>query len=696
MLKFIRKYQLFILVIGGSLLMVVFLLEPVLTRLSPSPMKAKIATMADGSTFRRGDIQNANVAISLLSRVNPRALGARNVGGMGLDQSSESNTALHWLMLVKQAEDAGLVGESGDGAGWIEELATVEAQIQLQSMFQQGQANFQTPEEAELFLQATRDQYMQIMSRNASLSASNAGGTMEDVYRILAQARGVYRMLASVQSLPAFSDLGAIDAAHTALDAVAVNAAIINSSLISSTVGDPGDETLQTFFETYKDLAPSENEYNIGYTQPTRIQLGWLTLDKNTFMNAVKVDRIELNKIWRQDRVKYPGDFAAERLELERQFREDLATDMMIEADRIIRAQVLAKTNGLPSKNGILELPEDWESQRPRLEQIADIVTERISEQFSVVLTRPSVDLIGDRWLNANSIRSLRGIGLASYRVGSRQIQTQFLPQFFELTEDNTTGLDVQVGLPLVDPAAEDQIGNRYYAVVLDVRARGGADEIGDVGRERVLADYQSVEAYKSLSAMIAQIEGEISANADLAPSIDMAMSLSEDPLSDQRPGVYKNILVLKETIDPGTSSANVDPRLNTEEFRNAVREAAENLDPLASPEDVLANPIPVVVAIPSSRSIAIALVVAPRPATNERFTQLANSLIRVTAQRELVDAGFAENDPFSFAALSKRFELTRLESDDDDAIDSDTESESESESESQEPTPEGDESADG
>lgn len=665
MLRIIRKYQLIILAIGGSLLMVVFLFQPVLTRLAPSPHKTKIAKLDDGSNYTRMDIQQANVAISLLKRVNPRALGPRSAGGMGLDGSSESNVALHWLLLVKQAEKAGLIGGAGDGAAWLLDIAQTESMIQVMTETRQGL--LRTPEEQQQRLAELSAQIATIMNTNAARSAGIAGGTMDDVYRILAQARGIYRLLSSIQTMPAFSDLGAIQAAHESVDSVAVNAVILDSSLVVSAVPEPSDEQLQAFFDVYKAQSPDDNDFRIGYTQPTRIQLGWMMLEKNVFMNTVKVDRVELNKIWRKDREQYPGDFALERINLERQYREDLATDMMIEADRIIRAQILAVTNGLPSVHGILTLPADWDAKRPHLEDISNTVVSRINEQFSVSLPTPSLTMIGDRWLNANAIVSLPDFGNSAYRVGSRQLPTYSLPQFFELTETNTTGLDVQVGLPLVDPAATDEIGNRFYAVVLAVRNQGPADTIADVTRESVLADYKAVKAFELLSARMDEFKAAIASNGDLAPAVDLALAMASDQTAVTRPGVIRNILVRRDAIDRGVLTNFVDPRLNTEDFRNAVIESADGLDPLISPKAVAANPIPVVMALPSARSVALSLVIAPRPVTAERFQTIARGVVNNAAQRELLDATADLEDPFSYSAMTTRFGLVRLNADKDD-----------------------------
>ncbi|MFG0245804.1 MAG: hypothetical protein ACF8MF_07120 [Phycisphaerales bacterium JB052] len=664
MIKFIRKFQLLILVVGGSLLMVVFLLQPILTRLSPSAQNTKIATLNDGTKITRGDIDRARAAITLLGRSNPQALGPMVQGGLGLTTESDRAAALHWIMLADHARNAGLIGEAGDGQAWIPVIAERLAQSFVENEARSGR--IQSMEQFEQLMNEARAQYIDLINRSAQSAANSMNGKMEDVYRTLAEARGMYRMMSGLVTLPAYSDAGAIAAAERLYDAVAVDAVLIKASTISSGIEDPSEEELQSFFDAYKDQNAAENEYGIGYVQPTRIQLGWITLDKNMFMNAVKVDRVELSKMWQQDRDTYSGDFASEKFELERQYREDQANNMMIEADRIIRSQVLAKTNGIPNREGILQLPDDWDTRYPKLDEIADTVTQRLNEKFNMSLPTIEVNLIGDRWLNQNDITLLDGVGRSSYQVGSRQIPMMALPQFFELEEANKTGLDVQPLLPIVDHAAVDELGNRYYAMVLDVRKAGPSDSIDDAGRERVVDDYKSLQAFELLQTRNEELVGLVEGSGDLASAIDAVMSMSNDENSD-RPSVLSQILVRADSVNPGRITSFVDPDLNNESFRDEVIEAARDLDPLADPEVVSENPIAVGVALPGSRSIALAKLIAPRPLTLEEYRLRANQAIQQTAGLELMESGYLETNPFSFESLSERYGLEILVSEDDE-----------------------------
>ncbi len=668
MLKFIRKYQMLILVVGGSLLMVVFLLQPVLTRLAPSPLKSKVATLGDGTTFTQGDIIRAQAAITLLTRSNPRALQPMSMGGLGLELEEGQvtrATALHWLMLADLAQRAGLVGEVGDGMSWIDEIAENEALIQVQTEIRQGL--IQDDATYQQRIAELKTQIISAINRNANAAAANMNGSMEDVFRTLAEARGMYRLVNTVYGVPSFSDAKAIDVTRDMSDAVAVNAALIDSALVAGAIDEPTDSELAEFFDRFRDQQPGENDFGIGYQQPTRIKLGWITLNKQRIKDAIEIDRVEIQKIWQREKDNYTGDFAAERFNIEEQYREEQAASIMVEADRQIRAQVLSKTSNLTKVDGVTQLPDNWEEQAPKLDEIAQAVTARLNEQFGLALPALEVNIIGDRWLSDRAIISLPGIGFSTYRIGSRQIPLYTLPQFFEPDAPTNLGLDVQPMLPIVDHAATDQNENRYYAMVIDVREAGPADSIDDAGREQVLADYKSLKGFELLQARSDELAELIRENDDLAPAINMIMSMIPDSEA-ARPSVFREILVRKGSVAPGRIASNVDQRLNAEAFREDVLSAASDLDPLITPEKVQQNPIVITTALPQSRSLALGLVLAPRPLTIETYRVAAASAMRQATGTEMREAGYFDHNPFSYTALTERFGLEILKKDEDES----------------------------
>ena len=120
-----------------------------------------------------------------------------------------------------------------------------------------------------------------------------------------------------------------MQAAQNRFDTIAVDAAIIKGESFASSIPVPSDSQLQAFFDQYKADAPSDNDHLIGYTQPARIKLGYLTLNKLIIESTIEIDRIELRKVWTldhklpEDQRKYPGDFAGERATIEIAYRSE-------------------------------------------------------------------------------------------------------------------------------------------------------------------------------------------------------------------------------------------------------------------------------------------------------------------------------------------------------------------------------------
>jgi hypothetical protein len=233
MLKFIRKYQLIILAVGGSLLMVVFLFQPIIGKLSPDPRKATVATLADGTKFNGFDYQRASFDLAVIKRISPLLLLPSQQGGLGIEQGNGDEAELHWLLLSKMANDAGLVGDAGEGITWIPELARRNAGFQLQQQAQQGLIQFNSEQEFAQAVAQLAPQYEAPLQRNVALATGmSQGATEDDVYRTLATARGIERFYRVYSSVPSYSDIGAMDAAKQRYDAIAVDAVVIKRSPI--------------------------------------------------------------------------------------------------------------------------------------------------------------------------------------------------------------------------------------------------------------------------------------------------------------------------------------------------------------------------------------------------------------------------------------------------------------------------------
>ena len=675
MLKFIRKFQLVILAIGGSLLMVVFLLEPVLTSFQRSQLNRTVARLADGSKVTQFELDRARSELELARRVAPAVFLPKHQQGLGLSPDSEGDSddhVFHWLLMSRMAVDAGLVGGAEDGRALIELELRAELSEAVQALSFQVQQGAISPEEAMAQLGQYETSRRAQLEREVGIAAGSARNTTEDdIWQALAKFTGAYRLMQIYLTAPAFSPGGAKAGLKDLYDSVAVNAAVIPGTVLGAGLPDPTEEQLQAFFEPLAGINPAEHPDGLGYLQPGRMRLGWLVLDREAISAAVPADRVEMRKIWEldsrkpEDQRQYPGDFASERAAIEQEFRATRTDQLMIEADRVIRAEVLRTTRTLEREGDRLVLPPDWNDKRPRLDAIAEAIVERMREQGAPMQT-PTVEIRDNTWLRSADIDNLPGVGRAFYRVGSRTILARELPTLID-DRGIIEAMNLQVGVPQADPAAQDTMGNRFYLLVLEHRPAGPALSIEDAGRDRVLADFKSAEGFRLLQERLDTLRAAASGEQGVAGAIEQLMA-DVDPSRVVRPGIQAGIRVSAEQITPSMQARFVDPRLNTPAFRNAVLEAAAGLDPLTPPEALTADPRTIAVALPGSRSVALARVLAPRPLTEEDFRSampMAIDQLGGQMMRQGINAAGGV-DPFSLESLRERFGLQVVETGND------------------------------
>lgn len=675
MLKFIRKYQLIILAIGGSLLMVVFLLEPVITSFQRSQRNKTVARYEDGTKVGALASERASMELDMVRRVAPVVFYPKAQGGLGLtfENDEDKNARIHhWLMMSRLAEEAGLVGGAEDGRQLIEQQIRSSQQEYIQqgmmAVFQGMVTQEQLIQQAQEWGDLTRAQmYRDVTSRAGQLP----GTTEDDMWRMLAKFQGAYRLVQLYYNAPAFSPAGARSAIRELNDAAAVNAALIPGSVLAHTITDPTEEELQAFFEPRAGSTAAEDEFGVGYAQPARVKLAWLKLERAAFERAAEVSRVELQKIWQLDSQRpegerqYPGDFASERANIEAAARAERGGDLLGRADQILRAEIISSLRQLPTEDGIVQLPENWNEIRPSLDLLSRRIVEQIAATEEVTIPTPTVVQRGDQWLTANAISQLPEIGTAGFRIGSTAMMVGQVPA--EIDERGMLErIGLRVGVPQVDPSAEDKNGNRYYVLITDFREAGPSESIDDAGRDRVIADYKSVKGYEKLLAMTDTL-GQVARTSPEGVSGAVSAALG-GPLPDgvARPGVLPNIRVSSLQVQPGPLARNVPPQLNDAAFRDAVLRATEGVNPLATPEALNAEPIALAVPLPKSRSVGVARVVAPRPFTEEEFrSRFGDALGRMSGNvlRKAIQATETD-DPFSFEALKARYGLRAVGTD--------------------------------
>lgn len=641
MLKFLRKYQLIVLAIGGSLLMVVFLLEPVLRQFTPDERKRVVATVGtDGQKLTRGDQVQANIELDLLTRFLPAIPFL-----LGIDQ--ENRTA-HWMLLKHEAERLGVMGVQQDGADWIPELAFGLVQEEIRRVQQMGQSV--TNEEVNELLDMTING---LRERKNSLLLQSFGLTDAGFNEIMSKARGVSRLRRLYDGAPRLSEPEAVRAIEQMATRVLTDQVVLGPELLLADLTAPSEEQLSEHLALYKDNRPGDtggNEFGFGYLLPARVKLEWLVLEPRRIGEVVRPDPVAVRRRW-QAQNPDGGSFSEDRARIENEILQERVSQIVNDADEIIRGEILSAIRGVEREGIYRSLPEDW--TRPDLERIAQDVVDTVAERHGVRIPLPSVVRRTDRWLSPQELQQVPGVGRAVFRVGNRTVQVSQLPTLVRGIGQDTT-VAVQVGLPIIDPVAQGADGTRFYITVIDARPESAPDGIDEI-RDQLVRDVNSLRAFREHTDRLSEYHA-----AAVEGGLPAVVALFSPETGESPVQVRENIFVLKDGLVPATWMARPDPRADDEAFRDAVVNAAADLDPMAEPDSLAGELAYVAVPLPSSRSVAMARVRAKVPPTLEEYRRFEAGLV-ARETFEMVQDAQTEGHPLRFDRLAERLKYVEL-----------------------------------
>ncbi|HHN77867.1 MAG TPA: hypothetical protein ENK11_04225 [Phycisphaerales bacterium] len=638
MLKFLRKYQLILLAVGGSLLMVVFLLQPVLESLTPDPNKRAVAMIGE-QKITLGEQVRANVELDVLERFLPELLTLLHI--------DPDNKAAHWLLLKHEAERLGVMGVRQDGEDWIPELAYGLVISQVELARRQGQRF--TADEVNQMIDATTKGLQQ---RRLSMMRGNRFLNSDTFDQIMSEARGVMRLRRLYDSAPRLSEQRAIRAMEDLATRVLTDQLVLGPELLLADIPEPTETELAEQLEKYKNTHPGDttaNEYGFGYLLPARIKLEWLVLDPRKIAESVTPDPVLVRRRWQEKGDGTPFDEA--RAELENQIKQETVTQIMSEADELIRGEILAAQRGLEKEGIYRKVPDDWAP--PSYERIAENLINAIRDRHGITITMPTIIRRTDHWLTPAEIRQLPGIGGASFRAGNKRISTAGLPALVRGVGTDST-IPVQIGLPITDPVAADGDGAKYYITVLDARGESPPDGVDDI-RDQLVRDVKSLKAFEQLKGRLDEyrriaVEGGLIAVTDLFRKGD----------DDTPVRVRENIFVLKDGLTPATFTSFQDPRADDKVFRDAVFAAAEGVDPRAEPDSLPPEKATVAVALPATRVVALARVRAVVPPTIEDYRRFEAGLVSQETRRLISEAQNGDS-PLDYKSMASRLGYVQL-----------------------------------
>ncbi|MCA9290168.1 MAG: hypothetical protein KDA25_03505 [Phycisphaerales bacterium] len=621
MFKFLRKYNKWILAVGGTLLMIVFLVPQAIQALSQSAAagSATIATYgAKGEhSVRAADWNRAQQEVQFL----------QTVGRQVIANAVEISDPEHWYLLVEEARAADLIGGRQLAYDLIPDSPTL-----------------------------TRDQQLQLM-------AQRAGGDRDFTLDTIAKTLGVAQLIKMTRDGAPFSDLRLRHTAARIFHQVGGEMIIIEADPADSTI-QPTEDQILTQMNAYADVLPGEGEHGFGYRLPDRAKLEWVSIPAAAARTVVAAsadfDGVAQKKYWRLNESRFgAADFSKPVPQsVKDALLDELTEAKLAEIAKFAQDSLMLKRRGLATREGYFVLPDDWNEDLPALAR-------ELQERYGVEL--PPYKSSGAKWLTMTDLGSLAGIGLASTtQFGSTPIG---LAQLVSATKEfrGSQTITIQQGITGATLTGPD--GSRYLFRITATdpnRPPTGVDEV----RDAVVNDLRRLDAYSSLINQVDAMRADAIEMGMLAMAIDRGTSVRRvGGAALANPQQLSIQLQLGRTLTPAPTSLPVlGP--NTEVIAALVDHG------LALPLTTPANEIPVadrLVVMPVEAQLAALVFKITRqvPLTQEQYEAFAAAgIIQEVLNTGELDDDAVIRDVFSRDAIVARhnFKFNRRDTNDPDA----------------------------
>lgn len=648
MLKFLRKYNKWLLVVGGSLLLIAWLVPSAIREFGQNPERRIIMTV-NGRTIRAKEYQHW---------VNEHTSLNKLFFGIGIPDSAE-----RYLLLAELAELGGYVGGAAEGRASIPELAVLRARAIELELLQQQYRNvprnfliqyFANNPEFAAKVQAQADTQMAFLETEKLNKVAGTGLTDTEIELALARMRGIKRLEDTFNRTARVSGPRALVQAKKDLDKTSIDYVFVSADRKVGEIPEPDDKTLQEHLDRFKDNKPGEGEFGIGYLLPPRAKVQYLTLDKAKIAEKIQPDVLELKRIFRDEYTPpKPGQtFEEARPMLERQFKNKMVEKILGYADQIIKTEIETGTRALTEDpaTGLRKIPENWATTRPDFNKIALRVVEWVAQKTKsnagrgITIDPPEVKTEDTQYLTARDLAALPGIGTSTRLRGS--VSEGFSDYALSVRELNPKStLTLQTGVPFEEPT-RDNGGNVYYSFVLDTRPESVPSSVAEA-RPLLVRNWKRLQAYKKLSEQEADTL-KLKAIAEGVASLD-EKKIPEPGKPAQPSAFQSNVNVSRAALAPSNPDADLPV------FRDAVFAAASSLDPTQDVGATDAAGRTFMVLLPQRLGLAIGVVKSLSPLTIEGFRQQEANIAHRIQQDEIRET---KDNPFTVERLKKRLNV--------------------------------------
>ncbi|MFI4855283.1 MAG: hypothetical protein ACIAQF_09955 [Phycisphaerales bacterium JB065] len=644
MLKFLRKYNMLILVVGGSLLMIAFLVPQAIQQFGQKPSNIPYARI-DGEVVSYQDFQEAAKDWQLVNQVLGEAVRTLQIQDVD-----------HWMLLLHEAEKYGLVGGPTDGASSMNFFADYAAKSSILQLMQMQPFMFQNNDQV---MQAVQSQTEFFHSRFLSnLELATSGGTPElFFYRAIAKLRGIARLLETYNSLAGNSIPEIQLAAADLYDRVTADIGIIPASAFRPEPASLDPQAVQEHFETYRDIAAGEGDFGFGYLLPDGLKYELLRVNASAILESLDAEPADLLEYFRRNQSDYGSQtFEEARSRVRTDYLNSLAQQRIqkIAADvsrEITRAEQTLDKDSSAERYRVV--PEGYVG--PALETYAEVARESSGLEGEAADSLITIFPVTEEFQNEADLRTSQ-FGATRFEITANEhINFAFvLLGAKEFAADDR--MDIQRGLlfgPLVSPVSGG-VDDLLFVRITETRNEGPAESVAEV-EDQVREDLATLRGYEELSQR-ADTFREAFADGGLTWFNSMRFAGHEDSRQ------YLDVTIGLETVQ--TSSGDELIELRDSDFPEGVISKARSLNPLIPIEEQPADARTAGVLMPSNLSLGLAAIKSYRPTTQERLREGSSVIMdRVTRQAR----GLSTEAPYTFEALSRRLGFERLNVNEED-----------------------------
>ena len=672
MFKFFRKYQTYILGVGVSLLMVVFLIEGAMPSLrgggggvdlSGEPI-GKIA----GQTITNGQYEAARFDLHVLGRLSTMFL---------MTVGQDDDAARAWMLMLHDAKSIGIAASEQDAslvlqaAGLSDDNAVTKAARSLEvtvPALRESAKHFAIVRQYKALALGVQLEPLpkwaeKFLSVASIINDPSAAGLDPQIRYFFLQRAAIE--LASSELRSRLSRPVAERFVSDQQASVKVTMLAIPAVSRAEKAPEPDAAALQALFDKYKNRLPGdtaglgEDEPHLGYRFPDRVKLEYLAIGAEVLKKKVRIDEAEAIKFYNDHKMDFAnaadpaGSQPSTRPAIKsyEEVRQMILTELKDQkaaelGERMVKAAAAMLTNDMRSlkeDNGYRDVPSAW-SPMP-----LSAVATKLQEQFGVL---PEVVRLEDRWLDRSALASLPGIGQGIVPVGgTRRVGlVDYVMSARELkpkSDDPLVSLHLQAKVPS-QPLLNYMDGTRYLFRLTAVEAARSPEKLDEV-REQVTADARKVAAFKAL-------ESEKTALLAKFNTTDIDKLASEVKGRVFTPSEFK-----RRTMGPrgGMSVPAVEDVGESKTFVDAVMDVAE-LNGGGAPTTRPSAGKTLAVAVPAKLTLYLVRIDSFTPMRRDELENAtSNPLIAAGLYDRLMGASL--QNPFSYDALAKRLNYAPL-----------------------------------